>query len=706
MVNFQNTSELCEELNRKLQEREILPEDVDERERLLRPLEISLASSPSAPQVPRDSVAGNLISLLWYKSHPEEADPTSLFADLHHTSPLVRLTAASAISATLKSSHPYWSETRSVNEARQALVDSRDAETSPIIGYQLNQLIVEVGKLRRTPKKRRRPRPRVNPYVAGLPVHGRGKFFGRDDILTDIENSFVHRQGQKSIVLYGARRTGKTSVLLQIKDGGLGKKFLPVYLDMQALAGTDLQSFISTLLRNTKAAVSEQFELAWDKLPDIQGKTDFGIMQPFLHGILSELDDQALLLMIDEYEVLQRYLLEDSDLAQQFQSLLEQEPKLYVIFAGSHKLESLRQKRFSLLLDNARYIKISFLKKEDALNLIEEPVADFFTYDEGVPEQILKHTNGHPFYTQLLCQLIFDNVGSAPTATLEHVESAVEQFMINPSPHLILTWNGISREQKIVAAALAELYSEVEPFQGPAELGNRIRSDDSPAKLTQSEIQKALNDLRTIDWIEKKPGMNAYGYTMELVRRWVVDNHSILDLAQALHEKLLSQVATFWRQIAALAIDFGICFVVSLLLMTLLDALRPLIDAAWLIIVPLMICYIYLLVPLLISGSTLGERLLGLSLIGETAGTPSQFRLAVYAFFLLLRLTMVVPVIGLVFAIFANLATVSRVDVVWLLVFLFFTMWLCLDVLMLLFGKKHQGLYEKVTRLLVVRVIA
>ena len=704
MIDSRTTTELCDELDRKLQQQDIQPEDVGAREQLLRPVEVSVADLPSAPDVRRDTTAGCLIVLLWYKNHPTAADPESLFAELYHKSPLVRLTAANAISATVKSSHFYWSETRSIHDARQVLLNRRDAETSPIIGYQLDKLIEEVGKLRRTSKKKRRPKPRMNPYVAGLPVHGRGRFFGRDDILEQIEESFVRREGQKSIVLYGARRTGKTSVLLQIKDGALGKGFLPVYLDMQATAGTDLQSFLRILLRNTKAAVSEHFELAWDKLPDIQERTDFGILQPFLQGIIAELEDQALLMMIDEYEVLQRYRTEAPDLARQFQSLLEQETKLYVIFAGSQKLESLRQTGFSVLLDNARYIKISFLKTDEALKLIREPVEDAFTYDEGVPEQILEYTNGHPFYTQLLCQLIYDNVGSGKTATSEHLDAAVDQFLSNPSPHLILTWNAISKEQKVVAAALAELYSKEEPFQGTNEIGSRLHSDDNPVKLTVSEIQKTLTDLRTIDWIEQKPGMKAYRYTMELVRRWVIDNHSILDLAQGLHEKLISRVASFGRQTAASAIDFGICLVIGLLAATMLKASDSSIETLWLYLTPLIFSYVYLLVPLLTSGSTLGQRLLSLSLIGATAGKPSQSRRALYALLVLVRLTLVIPVFRLAGEIVITLADAPFLALAWLLTLVVLAMWLCLDILMLLFGKKHQGLYEKLTRLLVVHV--
>ena len=118
--------------------------------------------------------------------------------------------------------------------------------------------------------------------------------------------------------------------------------------------------------------------------------------------------------------------------AQQFQHLLESEPALFAVFAGSRKLETLRASGFESLLDVSRYIKISFLNRAEAMRLIVNPAQGMLTFATGVPGRILELTGGHPFYTQLLCQSLFDMVQGSGEVRPDHVEEAVRQFLLNP----------------------------------------------------------------------------------------------------------------------------------------------------------------------------------------------------------------------------------------------------------------------------------
>ena len=52
--------------------------------------------------------------------------------------------------------------------------------------------------------------PPPNPYIAGKALDDERGFFGRQEILREIERS-LRREGNSSIVLYGQRRTGKSS---------------------------------------------------------------------------------------------------------------------------------------------------------------------------------------------------------------------------------------------------------------------------------------------------------------------------------------------------------------------------------------------------------------------------------------------------------------------------------------------------------------
>jgi hypothetical protein len=208
---------------------------------------------PTLPHTP----AGNLARSLWFKQRPVDADVDVLLELIVDSEALVRVTAADALAATFRA-NSRWSEPGFAAIARSVLELQREQESSPVIAYQLDQLLDQMPK--GPPRLRRRPPPKspVNPYQAGLPVSKREEFFGRQDVLEQIGNLFSGPSRVKSIALYGARRSGKTSVLYRLRDGALGPSFLPVYLDMQSLAGTTLGDFLRALIDAIEAAVRER----------------------------------------------------------------------------------------------------------------------------------------------------------------------------------------------------------------------------------------------------------------------------------------------------------------------------------------------------------------------------------------------------------------------------------------------------------------
>jgi AAA+ ATPase superfamily predicted ATPase len=56
----------------------------------------------------------------------------------------------------------------------------------------------------------------ANPFVAGRPLTRADMFFGREDVFEFIRNALVGQHQDNIIVLYGKRRTCKTSVLCQM----------------------------------------------------------------------------------------------------------------------------------------------------------------------------------------------------------------------------------------------------------------------------------------------------------------------------------------------------------------------------------------------------------------------------------------------------------------------------------------------------------
>ena len=70
-----------------------------------------------------------------------------------------------------------------------------------------------------------------NPYVAGSPVSRPEMFFGRSDVFEFVRSALVGQHQDNIIVLYGKRRTGKTSVLYQMHRN-LDPRYLPILVDL------------------------------------------------------------------------------------------------------------------------------------------------------------------------------------------------------------------------------------------------------------------------------------------------------------------------------------------------------------------------------------------------------------------------------------------------------------------------------------------
>src|SRR5215212_710055 len=92
--------------------------------------------------------------------------------------------------------------------------------------------------------------PARNPYIAGRALGAERGFFGRRDVLNLVQ-TVLATPDQNAIVLFGQRRIGKTSILLQLRRRLPSPPFSPVYFDLMDRArkplGTVLYELAATV---------------------------------------------------------------------------------------------------------------------------------------------------------------------------------------------------------------------------------------------------------------------------------------------------------------------------------------------------------------------------------------------------------------------------------------------------------------------------
>src|SRR5215472_12368922 len=101
-------------------------------------------------------------------------------------------------------------------------------------------------------------------------------------------------------------------------------------------------------------------------------------------------------------------------------------------------------------------------------------------------------------------------------------------------------------ERKVVASAAAR--EGLEFPHTPNGIVTQLRRDKYPMGMRPGEVEQEFGALTQIDWMKRDFGEGTYSFTMDLVRRWIKESHSVTALAEEYRDQVVSQVASFWRQ--------------------------------------------------------------------------------------------------------------------------------------------------------------
>ena len=249
-----------------------------------------------------------------------------------------------------------------------------------------------------------------NPYKAGGPIHEDKLFFGRENILKAILNT-VHNN---SVLIYGERRIGKTSILFKLHRA-LAQldhatcTFYPVFISLQ---GTPESKFFATLAHDILNAYDilnacpNSAELPLIYTPGISDydTASFSWDMQYLTKHLTEVSSRPpkIVLLLDEIDTLNDY---DLNTNLQLRNIFTGPLHAYfsAIMAGYELREdwpSTTSPPFNYL---SQRLQIGPLDEPTARRLIEEPVRGIYRYAPEAMQQILDTSELKPFLIQKLC---------------------------------------------------------------------------------------------------------------------------------------------------------------------------------------------------------------------------------------------------------------------------------------------------------------
>jgi len=368
----------------------------------------------------------------------------------------------------------------------------------------------------------------LNPYIAGRAVGGERGFFGREDILREVERTLTSPD-QNALVLFGQRRIGKTSILLQLERRLPSPPFAPVYFDLMDKARLPLSRVLYELAATAAPSVGV--------LPSAEAEFKDGD-DAFRHAFLPTAyealgEERRLVFLFDEFDVLDvaAEKLPDTAAARAFfpylRELMAGEPRLGFVFVVGRKTDELSTD-FLATFKAARYRRVSVLEPEEARELITLAQREgSLNFNDEAVERTLVLTAGHPFFIQALCHTLFNRVYEAelqgiPIVDVTDVDSVIPDVLEEWNQAFEWVWGGLPPAERIIFSAIATHADEA----------TVLTEDEIMAILQDAGIRILIKELalapRTlVEWEMLKEADGGYRFFVELMRRWVAEQKSL-----------------------------------------------------------------------------------------------------------------------------------------------------------------------------------
>jgi AAA+ ATPase superfamily predicted ATPase len=354
--------------------------------------------------------------------------------------------------------------------------------------------------------------PIKNPFIAGNALQEvDGKLFkGRRDIIRALEENIIHPQQRAALLLYGRRRIGKSSTLLNLPNL-ISSAYIPVYIDLQEAKWREGDGMFCYHL--AKAVLHELFQAALNYTLEPPRESEFE-QRPFtrLAEYLDKVEEvlrrggKQALITFDEYERMEAGI-EDSrittEVLNQLRHLVQHRRSLVLLFSGSRRFEELKAVNWADYLINTKTLELSFLEPEEARELMERPVPEFnMRYEPGVVDRILELTHSQPYLLQAIGSELVNrlNTINRMTATMNDLNVAVQKTLVSAQAYFHYTWaDECSDEEREFLMALA--------------LG---------VEIGQDRYRAAFQSLSRKEIVEKD--QNGYRLSVEMFRFWILNN--------------------------------------------------------------------------------------------------------------------------------------------------------------------------------------
>jgi tetratricopeptide (TPR) repeat protein len=389
------------------------------------------------------------------------------------------------------------------------------------------------------------------PYAEGGIVGEPAMFYGRDELIANVAKTLdISKAQSKCVVIYGQKRAGKSSILYHLKQRLKSKEDLLV-LDIGNVGAIldehstvpFLYQILWTILKELRNAIEDKLREGRSSL-NISFPTDIEfyqhpspltrfreIFESFRRATTQYPDWRGtrVILLIDEFSYIYGYILNGmipETFMKNWKALL-QDNFFNAVLVGQDVMPKFKQ-RFPNEFGTTQDERVTYLRREDAIRLIDEPIRiggrlGESRYRERAIERILELTAGSPFYIQILCNRLVEYMNRKRASLV--TEADVEQV----KDELISGVNALGRDKfdNLINSGdtSQEAISDEDTLKVLIAIAENSRtgpcSRSNIACETSTPVDEILEDLVKRDVVERERGQY-YTIRVGLFREWLL----------------------------------------------------------------------------------------------------------------------------------------------------------------------------------------
>lgn len=368
---------------------------------------------------------------------------------------------------------------------------------------------------------------------------GDDMFFGRDKLMSDIPEA-IFKGTKNQIAIYGQKRSGKSSLLNQIKGKLESDESHSVICGKFSLLGLPadelnpvrwiLKSIAESLLPGIRKHGANGFVKSTISNFFTEEPDAFTALGDFIEHIntIDELKDSHFVIFIDEFTYLYQLIKDkkvNEDFMRRWIALIEKPGiNLQAIVAAQDTLPHFMNESYASNCFN-KFSKepLSYLNKEEALQLIKNPIKDVIFHKHS-DELIYDYTSGSAFFTQIFCTRLVDYLNSEKSNVVGKKEIEIVAERLCTGTHRLekSTFECLTKEADGSDFNEADNIRVLKAIAEHTRAGGYVNMEDLHVDFAPEKLKSVLGNLYDRRVISRQD--KGYSINVKLFVKWILNN--------------------------------------------------------------------------------------------------------------------------------------------------------------------------------------